>query len=252
MSSGDGVGCYLVKIRKGAKMNRKRIPVLVLGIILLMNSCSIPRLAELTPTAMPIPTASPIPSPTLTATSTPMPAPMLSSSTELACHAGPGDLYDLIETLRVGESFEIVGRAEGFLIVKPSAGADCWVSNEQVNIDGEVSTLPLVDLPPTPVPTLPARPLYLGVIKQTCSIDYSTKPAMYVNEFWLRWTDMSNNEDGFRIYRDGDLVAEVPANKTDVIDVVIRRNSRVYNYYVTAYNEVGESRSDVKVFLCKK
>jgi hypothetical protein len=241
-----------VENRKRSNVNKNHVPVLILGIILLMNSCGIPGLAAPTPTALPTPTASHVPTASPTFTSTPIPPPMLSASTEVACRAGPGDLYDLVETLPVGEKIEIVGRAEAFLIVKSLAGTECWVPNEQVNVDGETSTLPIVEAPPTPAPALPARPLHLALIKQTCSIDYSNKPAMYVNEFWLKWTDMSNNEDGFRIYRDGDLVAEVAANKTDVIDVVIRRNPRSYNYYIAAYNEVGESKSDVKVFLCKK
>jgi uncharacterized protein YraI len=233
-------------------MNRKRIIFFVLGIILLMNSCNILSLVEPTPTAMPTSTVTPVLSPTSTFTPTPIPPPMLSVSTEVPCRAGPGDLYDLIVNLQAGEMVEIVGKAEMFWIVKSTVGAECWVSYEQVNIEGEVAALPVVVPPPTPIPTLPAPPAHVKLIKQTCSVDYSSRPAMYVNEFHLTWKDMSNNEDGFRVYRDGDLVAEISANKTDVIDVVIRRNKRVYMYYVNAYNEVGESKSEVVTFSCGK
>jgi len=115
-----------------------------------------------------------------------------------------------------------------------------------------LSTLPAVTPPSTPVPAPPAAPAHLGLVKRNCTVDRSVKPIIYVNEFRITWTDMSNNEDGFRIYRDGDLVAEVSANATNVTDIVSRRNPRSYSYYVTAYNEIGESKSDTKVFTCGK
>jgi len=233
-------------------MNRKRISILAFGVVLLMNSCNMPGLAEPTATATAVPssTTTPVPSPTFT--STPIPPPMLSVSTQVPCRTGPGELYDLVINLQAGEKAEVVGKAESFWIVKTAAGAECWVADQQVAIDGEVSALPIVEPPPTPIPSAPAAPDHFKLLSQICSIDHSTKPIMYVNQFRLTWKDMSNNEDGFRVYRDGDLVAEVAANKTDVIDVVTRRNKRVYTYYVTAYNEIGESKSSVEAFSCGK
>ena len=114
------------------------------------------------------------------------------------------------------------------------------------------SALPTVTQPSTPISAPPAAPLHVELLSQDCTIDRSVKPIMYVNKFRLTWSDMSNNEDGFRIYRDGDLVAEVAANVTNVTDVVSRRNPRSYSYYVSAYNEFGESKSDIKLFTCGK
>jgi hypothetical protein len=114
------------------------------------------------------------------------------------------------------------------------------------------SALPAVTQTSTPISAPPAAPLHVDLLSQNCTIDRSVKPMMYVNRFRLTWSDMSNNEDGFRIYRDGDLVAEVAANVTNVTDVVSRRNPRSYSYYVSAYNEFGESKSDIKLFTCGK
>jgi hypothetical protein len=233
-------------------MNRKRISILALGVVLLMNSCNMPGLAEPTSTATAVPSSTAIPVPSPTFTSTPVPPPMLSVSAQVPCRTGPGDLYDLAVNLQAGEKAEVVGKAESFWIVKPAVGAVCWVADQQVNIDGEVSALPIVEPPPTPIPAPPAAPDHFKLLSQICSIDHSTKPIMYVNQLRLTWKDMSNNEDGFRVYRDGDLVAEVAANETNVIDVVSRRNKRVYTYYVTAYNEIGESKSSVEAFSCGK
>ena len=205
------------------------------------------------PTAIATPTMTLMPSPTATITLTPTPVPpMLSVLTEVPCNAGPGDLYELVVNLHAAETVEIVGKTETFWIVKPPSSKECWVSNEQVSTIGDVSGLPVVTPPSTPAPVPPASPAHVRLLNKKCSVDNSTKPIKYVNEFRLTWVDMSNNEDGFRIYRDGDLVAEVSANVTDVIDVVIRRNKRVYNYYVVAYNEAGESKSDTIALNCGK
>jgi hypothetical protein len=204
-------------------------------------------------TQLAAPTMTLVPSPTATVTFTPTPIPpTLSILKEVPCRAGPGDPYDLIVNLQAEQTVEIVGKAEAFWIVKPPAGKECWVPNEQVSIVGEVSALPIVAPPSTPIPVPPASPAHVWLLSKKCSVDHSVKPIIYVNEFRLTWADMSNNEDGFRVYRDGDLVAEVSANVNNVSDIVSRRNPRSYSYYVSAYNEVGESKSDTMVLSCGK
>jgi hypothetical protein len=63
----------------------------------------------------------------------------------------------------------------------------------------------------------------------------------------LYWSYNSDNADGFRIYRDGVLVATKGSNITDHID---RRlpSGRTYAYYVTAYNNLGESAPSNTVY----
>jgi hypothetical protein len=58
----------------------------------------------------------------------------------------------------------------------------------------------------------------------------------------LSWNDRSNNEDGFRIYRNGSLIATVGANTTSYSDTTVRPRTR-YCYQVAAYNAAGEARS---------
>ena len=230
-------------------MKRNRFLSLALAITVLMTSCNMPGLAEPTPTATFVPTATPISPPTFTATPIP---PKLSVPTDVPCRAGPSDQYELVVNLPAGVQVEIVGKAETFWIVKSPQGADCWVADQEVAIEGEVSALPNVDPPPTPMPTIPIAPDHVGLISRNCWVDRSVKPLMAVNEFRLTWRDLSNNEDGFWVYRDGDRVAELEPNRTDVIDVIVVRNNRVHYYYVTAYNEVGSSKSEVVAFSCGK
>jgi hypothetical protein len=159
-------------------------------------------------------------------------------------------LPEIVVNLQAGEKAEIVGKSEGFWFVKTSDGSECWIADQGVTIEGDIAAVPDVEPPPTPAPVAPAPPAHLQAISQTCTVDHSTKSVRHISEFHLTWEDMSNNEDGFHVYRDGTLVAEVPADKTDVIDVVNLKNIRSHFYYVTAYNEVGESKSEGISLIC--
>ena len=53
--------------------------------------------------------------------------------------------------------------------------------------------------------------------------------------------DSSNDENGFRIYRAGTQIADVPANTTTYKDVVNVPVNTVIIYGVAAYNEAGIS-----------
>jgi len=56
----------------------------------------------------------------------------------------------------------------------------------------------------------------------------------------LEWSDNANNEDGFRIYRDGSIIATLRSNSTIYQDTGLEAG-KTYRYSVTAYNEAGES-----------
>jgi len=58
----------------------------------------------------------------------------------------------------------------------------------------------------------------------------------------LMWEDTSNNEDGFRIFRDGILISSVEANINKYNDIGLRPATH-YQYSVIAFNKIGESQS---------
>jgi hypothetical protein len=56
----------------------------------------------------------------------------------------------------------------------------------------------------------------------------------------LWWKDNSKNEAGFRVYRDGEVIADLPADYLGFTDSISAGTSKVL-YEIRAYNEIGES-----------
>ena len=219
--------------------------------VLLVISCSFPSLVAPTSTvpAPPVSSATPLPPPP-TAEPTSLP-PSVTADMTIGCLTGPGDAYEMAVELQAGEQAEILGKSEGFWVVKTASGAECWVADQGVTTAGEIAAVPDIEPPPMPAPAAPAPPTDLQSIDALCTVDKSLKPAKLINQFHLTWQDMSNNEDGFRVYRDGDRIAELPADKTDVIDKIVASNNHAHYYYVTAYNTMGESKSDGITLTCE-
>ena len=67
-----------------------------------------------------------------------------------------------------------------------------------------------------------------------------TATASSSSQIDLSWTDNANNEEGFKIYRDGALVTTTAANVTSYSDTGLTA-STTYSYYVKATNASGDS-----------
>jgi hypothetical protein len=111
--------------------------------------------------------------PAISLSSTPG-VPMVSVSTATNCRTGPSTDYDLIYTLDVGQTAEVVGKYSGgnyWVIKTPSGGGNCWLWGEYATISGDVDNLPEMippPAPPTAVPTVkkikPWRPFIPMII----------------------------------------------------------------------------------------
>ncbi len=64
--------------------------------------------------------------------------------------------------------------------------------------------------------------------------------ALSPSQITISWGDNSDNEEGFRIYRDGSRIATVGPNVTSYTDTGLEAG-KSYSYAVTAFNNSGES-----------
>lgn len=161
------------------------------------------------------------------------------STNQTPCHGGPGDIGYYCDTAG-GSSGSPVLAYSDHLVVSLHHCATC--PNRGVPIPPIIThmgtSVPANAIgnyvPPDPVP--PAAPSNLTGTPSTTKIT-------------LNWSDNSNNETGFNIYRGPNastltLIATVGANTTSYIDSGLPRRTTYY-YKVCAYNALGETCSGV-------
>ena len=150
--------------------------------------------SPLPPTVPPAPTFTPSPTltPTLTLTPTvtltPTPStPHISVSVNTNCRTGPGDAYDRVGGLLVGQTAEVLARdpsGQFWYIPNPQRpGQSCWVWGQYATITGDTSSLPVFTPPPTPTP-LPDFDIQGVTMKHCCGPDYFIK---IVNTGSITW-----------------------------------------------------------------
>lgn len=125
-----------------------------------------PEPPTLTPTITETVTPTQIPTETLTATvtltSTPS-VPQISVSVPTNCRVGPGKVYKMVGALLVGEVAEVYGRdptGNYWYIRNPDSPNNyCWLWGEYATVTGNISFLPVLTPPPTPIPTITPTPV---------------------------------------------------------------------------------------------
>ena len=193
---------------------------------------------------------------TLSLSSTPG-VPMVSVSSPTNCRTGPSTDYDLVDSLNVGQTAEVVGKYSGgnyWVIKTPSGGGNCWLWGQYATIIGNTDNLPEMippPVPPTAVPvvSVPAMPKSLGLSCSSVSTSHKVGQLYILSAEWtvnLTWKDNSDNEDGFYVYKDGSTVATLGANSTSYTDqfgvmTLLIQGSNDHTYGVAAYNSSGTS-----------
>ncbi|MGC1375064.1 MAG: hypothetical protein WA821_02510 [Anaerolineales bacterium] len=144
---------------------------------------------------------------------------------------------------------DLLNAAETANTLSPSMSLmDAFVQSLKLNTAGIVL--------PTPQPTLTTQPTLTGQPGQTPTatptINVSQLPARPSGltyaydcssgdlQITLRWTDVANNEDGYRVYRDHVMLEELPVGASVYVDTV-PRGAGSYLYSVVAFNFIGES-----------
>jgi hypothetical protein len=93
--------------------------------------------------------------PSMTLSPTPD-TPRVTVSLETNCRTGPGQPYDILGVLQVGQSAEVIGHStygDNWIIKLPSnPSVTCWLWGQYATVTGSWESLPLATQPYTPTP----------------------------------------------------------------------------------------------------
>lgn len=183
-------------------------------------------------------------SPTTTITPT-YSVPMLTVRESTNCRTGPGEEYDIVVTYLAGKKLEIVGRYDpgNFWLVKSSESptGTCWLWGQFAEATGSYSAVPSVTPPPTATARPPRAP---GILEWEffCSATTLT--------FTVNWADNSNNEAGYRIFRNGEVLTELPADSTTYTDTYNISTGESVEYYIQVFGPSGTANSSIMRMKC--
>ena len=199
----------------------------------------------ITATFSPVPKATS--TPTTKATITPTySVPMLTVQESTNCRTGPGQDYEIVFTYLKGKQLEIVGSypQENYWLVKSaeSPGGVCWLWGEFVEVTGSYSAVPSVTPPPTATLPLPVAP----AVTWEFNCDYAINRL----DVAFTWVDYATNETGYRVIRNDQSVAELPANTTTYTDTYTFDADEKVVYQIEVYNITGSVRSSPISVMC--
>jgi hypothetical protein len=159
------------------------------------------------------------------------------------CRGGPGPDFTEIATYAAGTSVDMIAKdtADGYWLVKdPASGSSCWVQVQDATPGGSFDLLPEIT-PQASTQGVPASPtiFYANYFCDTTGLTTE-----------LVWNDVADNENGYRVYREGVKIADVAANSTTFSEKISFTLGSQVTYAVEAYNEAGASPQRTKSFHC--
>jgi len=170
--------------------------------------------------------------------------PMLEVLEQTNCREGPGQDYKVMFAYLAGKKLEIVGRYDpnNFWLVKSaeSTTGTCWLWGEYVEVTGSYWVVPSAVPPATATLVPPQAPA--PIWEFSCSAGNMT--------FNMEWTDKATNETGYRVFRDGELVTELPANATSFTETVALLADENTEYYLQVYGPTGSANSPIMRLTC--
>lgn len=179
----------------------------------------------------PTPLPSPIPTPTT--------QPILYITDNAKCRTGPGGNFKVIAVLSPGTIVELIGRStaqSAWLVVIPEDHQTCWLQAQDASPGGSYESLPEV----TPQPSTQKPPSIPGPISWPYLCLYA-HGVIYKVTVGLSWINSAGDANGFRLYRQDTLIADLPADTTNFTDTIEVPLGTQLTYSVEAYNDVGVS-----------
>ncbi|MEO8355079.1 MAG: SH3 domain-containing protein [Chloroflexota bacterium] len=165
--------------------------------------------------------------------------PMLTVREQTNCRAGPGQDYEILFTYLAGKQLEIAGRYDPnnfWLVNAPeSPTGTCWLWGEYVEVTGSYWVVPSVTPPGTATLAPPQAPSMKNW-EYSCSGGTMT--------VLLEWTDKATDETGYRVFRNGEMLVELPANSASYTDSVALLSGEDVEYYVQVYAPGGSANTN--------
>jgi len=190
------------------------------------------------------PVASATPASAVTRTPT-YSVPMLTVREQTNCRTGPGQDYEVLFTYLPGKELEIVGRydQDNYWLVKSdeTPTGTCWLWGEFVEVTGSYWAVSSVTPPPTSTKAPPQAPSL-----QEWNFDCSGGALV----FTISWTDRATDETGYRFFRNGEAVAELPPNSTSYVDTFEFTAGESVDYYLQVYSPYGSANSSIIRVTC--
>jgi hypothetical protein len=207
--------------------------------------------------APPVTPGLPTETPTITPTTAPS-VPMVSVNTATNCRTGNSAAFDWVYALDPGTEAEVVGKNTdtGYWIIK-YPGGQCWLWGQYATVTGDASGIPEIDAPAPPVtdtPSVPAAPTNFNV-----DFECTSPPAGFQSDVHVEmtWTDVATNEEGYKVFRDGELLATLGPNATSHTDDTTQTSIKAASdpipyieYAVRAFNSDGASPKKTKSITC--
>jgi hypothetical protein len=177
-------------------------------------------------------------------------ATILTVDSNTNCREGPGLTYAIVIVLVPGTQYQMIARTADnkfWVVTEIGKSNACWVPAEMSNAFGNVNQLS-VTTPAAPTSSVGAVQAPTG-LKYQYDCVYNGIPGNI--QVILQWSDRSSNETGFRVYRDGVVVAELTANSITFTEYFTGSTTVPYAYRVSAYNAAGEAMGGTVSFSCQ-
>lgn len=171
--------------------------------------------------------------------------PQLTVLESTNCREGPGQDYQVVFTYLPNKTLTILGRYDptNYWLVKSdeSQTGQCWLWGEYVEVSGSYWAVPSVTPPATATLAPPLAPS-IQRWEYFCSLGQMT--------ITIEWTDKATNETGYRVLRDGQSVAELPANSSSYSEAIAMEAGDSAEYYLQVYGPGGTTNMSVGKLTC--
>jgi hypothetical protein len=173
-------------------------------------------------------------SPSATAApATPTTKPTLYINTDGSkCRSGPGTDFKEIASFKTGTSVDMIAKdsTDGYWLVKdPTSGDSCWVFVQDATPSGSFDLLPEITPQPVAV-SAPGKPSQ-GAWNFFCDNTSLTTT--------LAWSAPQGTVNGYRVYREGTKIADLPATTTTYTEKIDFKYGSQMSYAVEGFNEAG-------------